>query len=89
MRRYKKKEKTVSLEELAIILNMPESLYKKKKKDAERKIQEAIITASSLGYIKNISMDDGTLTFYFNKDFYPAPGKLDNETNDTSTKKLK
>ena len=89
MRRYKKKDKTVSLEELAIILNMPESLYKKKKKDAERKIQEAIITASSLGYIKNISMDDGTLTFYFNKDFYPAPGKLDNETNDTSTKKLK
>ena len=89
MRRYKKKEKTVSLEELAIILNMPESLYKKKKKDAERKIQEAIMTASSLGYIKNISMDDGTLTFYFNKDFYPAPGKLDNETNDTSTKKLK
>lgn len=89
MRRYKKKDKTVSLEELAIILNMPESLYKKKKKDAERKIQEAIMIASSLGYIKNISMDDGTLTFYFNKDFYPAPGKLDNETNDTSTKKLK
>ena len=76
MRRYKKKDKTVSLEELVIILNMPESLYKKKKKDAERKIQEAIMTASSLGYIKNISKDDGTLTFYFNKDFYPAPGKL-------------
>ena len=76
MRRYKKKDKTVSLEELFIILNMPESLYKKKKKDAERKIQEAIMTASSLGYIKNISKDDGTLTFYFNKDFYPAPGKL-------------
>jgi hypothetical protein len=76
MRRYKKKDKTVSLEELVIILNMPESLYKKKKKDAERKIQEAIMTASSLGYIKNISKDDGTLTFYFNKDFYPQPGKL-------------
>jgi len=89
MRRYKKKDKTVSLEELVIILNMPESLYKKKKKDAERIIQEAIMTALSLGYIKNISREDGTLTFYFNKDFYPAPGKLDNETNDTSTKKLK
>ena len=76
MRRYKKKDKTVSLEELVIILNMPESLYKKKKKDAERKIQEAIMTASSLGYIKNISKEDGTLTFYFNKDFYPAPEKL-------------
>jgi len=89
MRRYKKKEKTVSLEELAIILNMPESLYKKKKKDAKKIIQEAIMTALSLGYIKNISGEDDTLTFYFNKDFYPAPGKLDNETNDTSTKKLK
>lgn len=89
MRRYKKKDKTVSIEELVIILNMPESLYKKKKKEAKKIIQEAIMTASSLGYIKNISIEDGTLTFYFNKDFYPAPGKLDNETNDTSTKKLK
>jgi len=89
MRRYKKKDKTVSLKELVIILNMPESLYKKKKKEAEKIIQEAITTALSLGYIKNISIEDDTLTFYFNKDFYPAPGKLDNETNDTSTKKLK
>lgn len=89
MRRYKKKNKTVSLEELVIILNMPESLYKKKKKEAEKIIQEAIMTALSLGYIKNISIEDGTLTFYFNKDFYPALGKLDNETNDTSAKKLK
>lgn len=92
MRRYKKKyEITKSIEEMAIILNMPESLYKKKKKEAWQIIQDAMQVAYFLGYIYQISIEeeDGRWTFWLNKDFYPAPGKLDNETNDTSTKKLK
>lgn len=83
MKRYNKKyEITKSIEEMAIILNMPESLYKKKKKEAWQIIQNAMQVAYFLGYIDQISIEeeDGRWTFWLNKDFYPAPGKLNNKT---------
>lgn len=66
----------VTYEELAKILKMPESLYKKKRATAQRVFDEAYLIAYLLGYLIEGDEQDGIYTYYLDKDFYPQPGKL-------------
>lgn len=83
IRRYnstkaKKKPFTIkkSWEEIAIILKMPESLYKANKKRANAVIQEAYSTAIKLNYLLEVKDDGVTNILYLNEEYYPKPGEL-------------
>lgn len=63
-------------EELAIILQMPESLYKTKKKTAKNILEDTYKTAIKLGYLDKVTNDGVVHTFYLNDKFYYKPGQL-------------
>jgi hypothetical protein len=67
---------STSWEEVAIALNMPESMYKANRKRASKIIQEAYSVAIKLGYLIKIENNGATDMLYLNEDYYPKPGKL-------------
>jgi len=66
-------------EEMAIILQMPESMYKKNRKRARAIIQSAYETAVKVGYLLKVKDNGASDTLYLNKDFYIKEGQLINE----------
>jgi hypothetical protein len=61
-------------EEIAQALKMPETLYKRNRKTAMSKIEDAYQTAIALGYLNKVESGEVTDTLYLNEDFYPKPG---------------
>lgn len=61
-------------EEIAQALKMPETLYKRNRKTAMSKIEDAYQTAIALGYLNEVKSGEVTDTLYLNEDFYPKPG---------------
>jgi hypothetical protein len=65
-----------SWEEIAIILKMPETMYKRNRKKANSIIQEAYKTALELKYLVKIEDGGGIDIFYLNTEYYALPGEL-------------
>ncbi len=65
-----------SWEEIAIILKMPESLYKRNRKRAFKIIQDTYATAIKLGYLERVDNNGATDVLYLNESYYPKPGEL-------------
>lgn len=61
-------------EEIAQALKMPETVYKRNRKTAMSKIEDAYQTAIALGYLNKVESGEVTDTLYLNEDFYPKPG---------------
>ena len=83
IRRYNSRHKdkrsftiTKAWEEIAGILNMPESMYKANRRRASKIIQDAYNTAIKLGYLIKVEPDGAVDTLYLNEEFYPKPGEL-------------
>lgn len=65
-----------SWEDVAITLEMPESVYKGKRKRAINIIQEAYSVAVKLGYLVKVENNGATDILYLNESYYPKPGEL-------------
>jgi hypothetical protein len=63
-------------EELAIILKMPPSMYKKNRKRAFKIIQDGYEAAIKLGYLERVEQDGLYDILHLNRRFYPQPGNL-------------
>jgi len=64
------------LEDVAIALKMPETVYKANRKKAYKIIQEAYSIAIKLGYLVKVEDNGATDVLYLNESYYPKPGKL-------------
>jgi hypothetical protein len=67
---------SMSWDEIAIELMMPETIYKANKRRAANLIKEAYSIAVKLGYLTKVEEGGATDILYLNEDFYPKPGDL-------------
>lgn len=65
-----------SWEQIAVILKMPESVYKRQRPRANKIIQEAYATAIKLNYLLKVEDNGAINILYLNEDYYPKPGEL-------------
>lgn len=63
-------------EEIAEVLRMPETVYKRNRATAQKKIQDAYSVAIKLGYLVKVEQTAVNDILYLNEDFYPKPGDL-------------
>lgn len=66
----------ISWEEIAEILRMPESMYKRNRARSLKIINDALEVAQKLGYLQKVEDDGAVNILYLNEEFYPQPGKL-------------
>lgn len=65
-----------SWEDIAITLKMPQSVYKRNKATAIKKIEEAYSIAIKLGYLVKVEKTGATDILYLNESYYPKPNEL-------------
>ena len=63
-------------EDIAIILNMPESMYKLNRKRAREIIEKAYTIATRLGYLLRVENDVAVDVLYLNEEFFPQGREL-------------
>lgn len=63
-------------EEIAEALRMPETVYKRNRATAQKKILDAYSVAIKLGYLVRVEQTAVNDILYLNEDFYPKPGNL-------------
>lgn len=66
---------SISWEEMAIALKMPESIYRANRKRAIKIIQEAYSVAKELGYLVDVE-NNGAIDILYLSENYPKPGEL-------------
>lgn len=65
-----------SWEEIAIVLKMPESMYKANRKRASKIILDAQDIAIKLGYLQKVINNGAIDELFLNEEYYPKPGEL-------------
>ena len=63
-------------EEVAVILKMPESMYKANRKRAKGIIKKCYEVGIRLGYLERVEDTGATDILYLNERYYPKPGEL-------------
>lgn len=75
--KYKKQKRPFEIaktwEEIAYIIKMPESIYKRKKERAEKLVKDAYTAAVKLGYLSKVEMNGNLYKLYLNTEYYPKP----------------
>lgn len=67
---------SISWEEMAIALKMPESMYKRNRPKSMKIIKKAYSVAQELGYLVKVEDNGATDILYLNESYYPEPGEL-------------
>jgi len=62
--------------DIAITLNMPETMYKRNRARAEKIIKEAYDVASKIGYLDKVDTSGGADVLFLNKNYFVKEGEL-------------
>lgn len=66
----------ISWEDLAEVLKMPPSLYKRNRSRAVKMIQGAYSDALKIGYLREVKTEGAVDVLVLNQDYYPTPGEV-------------
>lgn len=69
-------EITIAWEEMAEILKMPPSLYKRNRARALKMIQKAYEAAEQIGYLREVKTGGAVDVLVLNENYYPTPGEV-------------
>jgi hypothetical protein len=67
---------SISWEDMATALKMPESMYKRNRVPTMKIIKKAYSVAIELGYLVKVEDNGATDILYLNESYYPKPGEL-------------